>query len=306
MKCNGIREHRSHERPDSVTLHTGYSLLALHHNHILMKTLPLLLLCCSISACADVYQWQDASGNKHFSDRTHNDSKKLHITPGYSFYKVDKVYDGDTVKLEDGRKIRLLGINTPEVKHRNQANEAGGETAKRWLTDKLKNQQVRLVTDVEQTDKYNRKLAHLFTENKEHINVALVEMGLAAVNIYPPNLLYVDELVAAGKQAEHAKRGIWQQAEYAAIPVERLDDEGHSGWTRLHGKVSVIRKSRKSVFLEFSKLFQARIEKKWLYLFPDIDNYRGKMLEVRGWLNKNRGGWSMLIRHPSAIRPISD
>jgi micrococcal nuclease len=272
----------------------------------LTKTFLILFLCCSFTACADVYQWQDAKGSKHFSDRYHENSKKISVKPGYSFYKVTKVYDGDTVMLEDGRKIRLLGINTPEVKHRNQDPEAGGETAKRWLNDKLINRKVRLVADVEQTDKYKRTLAHLFTENKEHINLILVEMGLAAVNIYPPNLLYSDELIAAGNSAEKAKRGIWEQSQYTAIPISQLDSDGHSGWLRLIGKVSVIRNSRKFVYLEFSDLFQARIEKKWLALFPDITHYKGQKVETRGWLNKNRGGWSMLIRHPSAIKIISD
>lgn len=272
-----------------------------HPKDRLLRLLLILLMGCSILACADVYQWQDTKGNKHYTDRVRDNSKKLPIKPGYAYFKIDKVYDGDTVKLEDGRKIRFLGINTPEVRHRNQSTEAGGEAAKNWLTTKLKNQKVRLVMDVEATDKYKRTLAHLITENKEHINAALVEMGLAAVNIYPPNLLYVDELVAAGKRAEHAKRGIWQQAEYAVIKVDRLDKNGHSGWTRLMGKVLVVRSSRKYVYLEFSDLFQARIEKKWLSLFPDINSYRGKTVEVRGWLNKNSDGWSMLIRHPSAI-----
>ncbi|NOU42546.1 MAG: DUF4124 domain-containing protein [Methyloglobulus sp.] len=266
-----------------------------------MKLLFIVLLGCSISASADVYQWQDAKGKNYFSDRVHEDGKKIDLTPGYSYYKVDRVYDGDTVKLDDGRKIRLLGINTPEVRHRNQADQAGGEAAKRWLIDKLKNQKVRLVTDVEQTDKYKRTLGHLITEDKQHINLQLVEMGLAAVNIYPPNLLYVNELTKAGNRAEHAKRGIWQETEYAVIPVNELTETGHAGWTRIAGKVSVIRSSRKYVYLEFSPKFQARIEKKWLGLFPDINTYLSKTVETRGWLNKNRGGWSMLIRHPSAL-----
>jgi micrococcal nuclease len=272
----------------------------------LIRFLLLAFLCCSMSACADVYQWQDTKGSKHFSDRAHENSKKIPLKPGYAYHKVAKVFDGDTIKLENGLKVRLLGINTPEVKHKNQNTEAGGESAKRWLIDKLRNRKVRLVTDAEQTDKYKRTLAHVITENKEHINVQLVALGLAAINIYPPNLLYVDELVAAGNQAERAKRGIWQQGEYAPVPVERLDRTGHSGWLRLVGKVSVIRSSKKYVYLEFSDRFQARIEKKWLPLFPDPDSYRGQTVEVRGWLNKNRGGWSMLIRHPSAMKMISN
>ncbi len=275
-----------------------------YHKHQLIKLLMILLLGESILACADVYQWQDAKGNEHYTDRVHENSKKLPIKPGYSYFKVDKVYDGDTVRLEDGRKIRFLGINTPEVKHRYQVTEAGGEVAKQWLTGKLKDKKVRLVTDVEQNDKYKRTLAHLITESNEHINLQLVELGLAVVNIYPPNLLYVNELVEAGKRAEQATRGIWQQEDYAVIPVDQLDKSGRSGWVRLMGKVAAIRSSRKFVYLEFTDLFQARIEKKWLNLFPDIEHYRGKMLEVSGWLNKNRGGWSMLIRHPSAIKVL--
>lgn len=271
-----------------------------------MKILLILLLSCSLTACADVYEWQDPHGEKHFSDRNHENSKKLIIKSGYAYFKVVKVFDGDTVKLEDGRKIRLLGINTPEIQHRNRPSEAGGETAKQWLSEKLNNRKVRLITDVEQSDKYKRTLAHLFTEDKQHINLQLVERGLAAVNIYPPNLLYAEQLVAAGKVAEQAKRGIWRQAEYAVLPVRDLTSDSHSGWLRLSGKVAAIRSSRKFVYLEFSSLFQARIEKKWLGLFPEVATYQGKMVEVRGWLNKNRSGWSMLLRHPSGIKVISN
>ena len=273
-------------------------------NQLLRSILTFFLLI-SLSACAeDVYRWQDEHGRQHFSGRAVNNAKKLNIKPGYSYLKVASVYDGDTVKLEDGSKIRLLGINTPEVRHRNQPAEAGGEQAKNWLTHKLKGKKVRLVTDVEPTDKYNRKLAHLFTEDKEHINLQLIEQGLAAVNIYPPNLLFADELVAAEQRAERLGRGIWTKPEYTPIAAEHLGEYGHPGWTRIRGKVNAVRSSRKYVYLELSRSFQTRVAKRWLSLFPSIDDYSGKTIEVRGWLNKNRDSWSMLIRHPSAIKVL--
>jgi endonuclease YncB( thermonuclease family) len=287
-----------------------------------MRILLILLLCLPGWVNAEIYQWQDASGNKHFSDRQGRwkcrnrsgtdatecpvaDAKTVDIKPGYGFFKVKTVYDGDTVVLEDGRKIRFLGINTPEVQHRDKQADAGGDEAKRWLVDKLKNTKVRLEAGTEKTDKYGRTLAHLFTENKQHINLQLVELGLAAVSIYPPNFHYVNELVNAQDQAELAKLGIWGRPEYAAIPVGNLSEGGHPGWTRLVGKVVNIRKTRKSVYLEFSPAFEARIESQWLDLFPDVNDYLGKTLEVRGWLNKNKEHWSMLIRHPSAIKEKS-
>jgi hypothetical protein len=214
--------------------------------------------------------------------------------------------DGDTVELEDGRKIRLLGINTPEVEHKDKMTEAGGEDAKAWLINKLQHARVRLEFDVEKTDKYGRTLAYLFSENKEHINLSLVKAGLATISIYPPNLLYVNELIAAENKAEQDKLGIWQRPEYAAIPVSNLTEAGHHGWTRLVGKVVSIRNTSKSVYLVFSDQFEARIESKWLSLFPDVNDYVGKTLEVRGWLSKNRKQFSMLIRHPSAIRQLEN
>ncbi|MGZ4981330.1 MAG: thermonuclease family protein [Methylobacter sp.] len=131
-----------------------------------MRILLALLLCLPGWVNAEIYQWQDAQGSKHFSDRPVADAKIVDIKPGYGFYTVKTVYDGDTVVLEDGRKIRLLGINTPEVQHRGKLADAGGDEAKQWLTDKLKNTKVRLEAGVEKTDKYGRTLAHLFTEKK--------------------------------------------------------------------------------------------------------------------------------------------
>ncbi|MGZ4970365.1 MAG: thermonuclease family protein [Methylobacter sp.] len=267
-----------------------------------MRILLALLLCWSGWVNADIYEWQDANGSKHFSDRPVAEAKKVDIKPGYDFYRVKTVYDGDTVVLEDGRKIRLLGINTPEVQHRDKSADAGGDEAKRWLSDKLKTTKVRLEIGAEKTDKYGRTLAHLFTERKEHINLQLVETGLATVSIYPSELYYIDELVKAQDQAEQSKLGIWGWPEYAAIPVGSLTEEGRQGWTRLVGKVINIRTTRKSVYLEFSPEFEARIESQWLDLFPDVNGYLGKTIEVRGWLNKRAGHLSMLIRHPSAIK----
>jgi endonuclease YncB( thermonuclease family) len=269
-----------------------------------MKKLLILLLLLPFLASAEVYQWQDANGKKHFSDRTSvPDAQKIAIKASYGFYRVKTVYDGDTVVLEDGQKIRLLGINTPEVQHRDKLADAGGEEAKSWLITKLKDSKVRLETDAEKNDSYGRTLGYLFTENKEFINQSLLAAGLAQVSIFPPNLKYVNELVTASQQAEHANLGIWQRPEYAPIPVDQLTEAGHLGWTRLIGRVRSVHPARKFVYLQFSDRFDARIEIEWLSLFPDLKSYEGKTIEVRGWLNKRQDKFSMLIRHPSAIKP---
>jgi endonuclease YncB( thermonuclease family) len=267
-----------------------------------MIFLLVLLLCLPNRVNAEIYEWQDTNGSTHYSDRQVANAKIVNIKPGYNFFKIKAIYDGDTVLLEDGRKVRFLGINTPEIQHRDKLADAGGDEAKRWLTDKLKDTKVRLEISAENIDKYGRTLAHLFTEKKEHLNLQLVAAGLAVVSIYPPNLLYIDELVKAENLAEQAKLGIWARPEYTPIPVNSLTEAGHPGWTRLVGKVVNIRTSGKLVYLEFSDRFNVRIEGQWLSLFADVNSYLGKTIEVRGWLNNRKGHLSMLIRHPSAIK----
>ena len=272
-----------------------------------MKKLLILVLFLPVLVSAEVYQWKDANGKAHFSDRSSvsvPDAKKMAVEAGVGLYRVKTVYDGDTVVLEDGQKIRLLGINTPEVQHRDKLADAGGEDAKNWLIAKLKDTKVRLETDAEKTDSYGRTLGYLFTENKEFINQSLLAAGLAEVSIFPPNLKYVNELVTASEQAEKAKLGIWQRPEYAAIPVDELTEAGHFGWTRLVGKVKSVHPAKKFVYLQFSDRFDVRIDMEWLSLFPELNSYQGKTIEVRGWLNKRKDKFSMLIRHPSAIKSL--
>jgi micrococcal nuclease len=132
----------------------------------LIQGLLILFLCLPAWVDAEVYQWQDAKGSEHFSDQFHPDAKTVNIKSGYDFYRVKTVYDGDTVVLEDGRKIRLWGITTPEVQHKDKMADAGGEDAKAWLINKLKHARVRLEFDFQKTDKYGRTLAHLFSEKK--------------------------------------------------------------------------------------------------------------------------------------------
>jgi len=265
------------------------------------RLLLILFLGLPLLANADIFQWRDSNGDIHYSDKAVAEATLVQVKAGHSFYKVKTIYDGDTVVLEDGQKVRLLGINTPEVAHRGQGGDAGGEAAKRWLQEKLANTKVRLELDAEKTDKYGRTLAHLLTEDKGHINLQLVAAGLASVTIHPPNLLYVDELVAAEERAQAASLGIWQLPEYAPIKVSDLAD-AKSGWVRVVGRPKAIRQSRKFVYVEFSEAFDIRIERQSQQLFPELSDYQGKMLEVRGWLNRSKGHVSMLVRHPSAIK----
>jgi len=108
----------------------------------------------------------------------------LSIEPEREGVFVARVVDGDTLKLDSGETIRLLGINTPERGERYYAE------AKMFLQLLVENKSIEL--ERRGQDKYRRTLGHVFIDNK-HVNVELVEKGFANVYVleyeeYEPRL----------------------------------------------------------------------------------------------------------------------
>lgn len=260
------------------------------------------------SVSADIYEWKDDAGRPHYSDRQRDAARvvKIDTRPNgsTSFFhpRVKRVFDGDTVMLENGERVRLLGINTPEVAGRNKSAEAGGEAAKVWLTERLRDQRIRLEGDVEAQDRYQRKLAHVFTEDGTHINLELVRRGLAAVAIHPPNYRYADALLAAQREAEQKRLGIWQSPDYAPILADTINLDNYKGWKRVRGRIRAIKHSRKYSYLQINERFSLRVAKEAGVRFPDLQNWQGRSVEARGWINKSGERLTLDIPHPAALQ----
>lgn len=95
-----------------------------------------------------------------------------------SIVHVERIVDGDTIELEDGRKVRLLGINTPEK------GEIYYEEAKKFLENELLNKTAELKLGKEEKDLYNRTLGYIFLQG-ENINKKIIAEGFA--NAYFPS-----------------------------------------------------------------------------------------------------------------------
>jgi micrococcal nuclease len=262
----------------------------------------LSLLCLSSGLhSVEVYRWQDEQGHTHYSDRGAPGANRLDLRQENSYRRIKRIFDGDTILLDHNDKVRLLGINTPEIESFRKEGQAGGEEARRWLEKQLSERLIRLEFDQEAKDHYGRILAHVFTDTGEHINLALVEAGMAFVDIHPPNLKYAALLSAAQQRAEEARRGVWGMPDYAAKSVNFLDQHSLRGWQRLTGIPVRITDTRTYRKLVFTEKFEAHIRKDQIHLFPSLEQYLGKKLEVRGWISRNRDHYSMLVRHPSAL-----
>lgn len=123
---------------------------------------------------------------------------------------VDRVIDGDTVSLRDGRVVRLIGINTPE------RGEQWYEQARAFLSQRLTGRTVSLQFEERKEDDYGRVLAHIFL-NKEHINAQLIAFGHGKVMMIPPNTYYKNLFKSLYSQAKKEKIGMWSPE-----PSERL------------------------------------------------------------------------------------
>jgi micrococcal nuclease len=125
--------------------------------------------------------------------------------------QVVRVIDGDTLVLADGARVRVLGIDAPELEHDGHPADFLAHKAKAVLSELTLHQKLSLEYDRLHYDQYGRLLAYLYLPDHTFVNAALVRQGLARVYLIAPNLQHREALLAAQKEAIEANRGIWQQ-----------------------------------------------------------------------------------------------
>lgn len=119
---------------------------------------------------------------------------------------VDRVIDGDTVHLKDGRKIRFHGIDAPETHPRVQRM---GPDAKELVDEALKKTNYAAELEVDGADRYGRVVGTLFANQKD-LNLMLLESGLAWTLVqYIRTKEKADRYLAAERAAKNAKKGLW-------------------------------------------------------------------------------------------------
>lgn len=220
---------------------------------------------------------------------------------------VSYLYDGDTVRLSDGRKVRLIGINTPEFGHAGEPSEPLAQEARQALHQLLLGQErIALRFEQERKDHYGRLLAHLYLADGRSLQERLLEQGLAAAVAIAPNVANLDCYLAAESRANG--RGIWQQLRFSAIETSQLSRSARGFYT-IQGRVERVGESRKSLWLNFANngtsKVAVRIDKQDLSCFAplfDAKTLRGKKIRVRGWLSERQGELQMRIYHSAMLQ----
>ena len=240
----------------------------------------------------------------------------VHNTPaagcpaGHIDERVQAVYvfDGDTLKLEDGRRVRLIGINTPELNQKGAAPSPFAIEARDTLQGLLDSGRHTLLLQygAERRDHYGRLLAHAFLENGDNIAVHLLQQGLATTLVVPPNTWARDCYQDHEDRARSAGIGLWGLAAYRAGNARTLPPETR-GFRIVRGRVSEIRESRHNIWVDIDGPLVVRVSRKDLVHFePDyLEQLVGHEVEIRGWIKQDRDGLRLTARHPAAINVIT-
>jgi len=170
----------------------------------------------------------------------------------YGDSRVTYVYDGDTVKLANGEKVRLIGIDCPEMRDNDklfadarrtgedaQKLKALGQRSYEFARQLLDNRRVRLEFDIQRRDKYGRLLAYVYTREEvtgktisfepipeviylqeeagrqyveTFVNALIINEGYAYPMTIAPNTQHADLFQKLYQQARDRGRGLWRKS----------------------------------------------------------------------------------------------
>lgn len=213
---------------------------------------------------------------EYSSPPIHCDIDRFPLSRQRESVEISSVVDGDTIRLTDGRKVRLIGINTPEL---HPGPEPFANEAKRSLSRLLAGNEAILLPGLDDRDSHGRLLAHVFDMKGQSVEAALLLQGLGWHVAISPNLGLADCLSAMEQQARDQGKGVWSQ------PPTKVSDVEHGGFYLLRGRVTKVTLAR-TWWISLEGRVAARIapQNQPQFLRSEIEGLTGRVIELRGWI----------------------
>ena len=227
--------------------------------------------------------------------------------------QVRHALDGDSLVLTDGRQVRLIGINTPEInpssdKRKPATPQPLAREAQRFVATRVNGQTVTLHFETERTDRYQRLLAHVTLADGTSLEEAVLRAGLGWTVAIPPNVSELARLRAAETEARAARLGVWEKTEYRPVAAERLTTKD-SGFLVLTGTVRAFRQSARNFYFELTPRVSLSVAREeWNryfaapagpYATPQI--LIGHKIIARGWASTHAGKLRLRLTHPAML-----
>ena len=241
--------------------------------------------------------------------------------PDNSIKMVTKVIDGDTIIIEGGQSVRIIGIDTDERGY------PCYDVAKNRLEELVLNKEVRLEKSVEDLDQYCRYLRYILLDNK-NIGLQMVSEGLAVARFYPENVKYRSEIELAEQEAKDKEIGCkwggigattedntntanlsWDKLTTGKIVGSCQAGNYYNQEITIEGKiVDAYNSKTNTVFLNFDKpypnsCFTAVIFSSDQYKFVSSpeDYYSGKTVRIKGEVIEYQGKPEIILNNPEQI-----
>ncbi|WP_122232953.1 thermonuclease family protein [Pseudomonas syringae] len=223
--------------------------------------------------------------------------------------QVQRVVDGDTLKLTDGRNVRMIGLNTPETGIKGRSAEPFAEAAKKRLQTLVNESGGKVTLRIGQQgkDHYGRTLANVYDRRGANFEAQLLSEGLGYLVAVAPNVTLVDCQQVAERQARQARLGVWRNS-----PVQSSARLSKSGFAIVSGQVRRVQRNRGGMWIELQGSLVLRIAPAHLSAFDTamLKRLEGQQVEARGWvvdrsrrggLNKGQSRWLLPLTHPAML-----
>lgn len=208
--------------------------------------------------------------------------------------QAEKVLDGDTLVLTDGRRVRLIGVNTPEVEHPPRPAEPLADDALRQLQAMAGKSRLYLEIGAQPRDHYGRTLGHLYAADGRNVIAELLRQGLGFQVAIPPNLDHADCYAAAQTHAREAGAGVWTHDYFKPQPAD--SDTLKGGYQRIQGRVEKVSLTKKVIWVDLAGKVSLKLDRRHAAYLEgatlDLVVAQSRAgpgsgdlaLEVRGWL----------------------
>lgn len=234
------------------------------------------------------------------------------VADGLPVVKVQRVVDGDTLRLVDGRSVRLIGVNTPELAHHGRSAEPFADVARRRLIELVaaNGGRVGLRPGREARDHYGRTLAHVYDARGQNIEAQLLVEGLGYLVAVSPNVELVDCQREAERVAREAGLGLWRRP-----PIKTPEQLSSGGFALVRGRVERVERNRGGLWLALGDRLVLRVAPALLDEFDQdqLLGLTGRRVEARGWVidRSLRGGvktgqarWMLPLTHAAMLEVL--
>jgi micrococcal nuclease len=208
--------------------------------------------------------------------------------------KIAEILDGGALRLVDGRRILLSGVDVPRAKGA-EAAAPFADRAKAAMSRILKDRMATL-GDASLPSKNGWIRAQVYARGNEWVQGAMVKEGLARVRTFPDRRECAHELLTRESTARSAKRGVWASADYA-VHQANAATKAQGAFALIEGRIESVANVRGRVFLNFGPDFRTdftvHVKPDHVRLFSeagfDLENLEGKRIRARGFVRDRNG-----------------